>query len=90
MGSGRPRDGGGLAEVRARVAAQLEAGVVLTTSDLVIDGDDLMAELGLRPSPQVGAILRDLLARAIADPSINTRERLLAAARTVVDRTGAS
>jgi tRNA nucleotidyltransferase (CCA-adding enzyme) len=88
VGSGRPRDGGGLAEIRQRVAAQLDAGVVLTMADLAIGGDDLMGELGLRPSPQVGAILRDLLTRAIADPSINTRERLLAAARTVLDRPG--
>jgi tRNA nucleotidyltransferase (CCA-adding enzyme) len=90
VGSGRTRDGGGLAEIRERVAAQLEAGVVLSVGDLAVDGDDLMTELGLSPSPQVGAILRDLLTRAIADPSINTRERLLAAARTVVDRTAAS
>ena len=63
----------------------LRAGVVLSMADLAVDGDDLMAELGLTPSPRLGAILRDLLTRAIADPSINTRERLLAAARTLVD-----
>lgn len=84
VGSGRPRDGGGLAEIRARVDAQLDAGVVLALGDLVIDGHDLMTELGLAPGPDLGRILHDLLARAIADPSINTRERLLAAARTLV------
>ena len=83
VGSGRERDGGGLAEIRARVAAQLDAGVVLSVRDLAIDGDDLMAELGLTPSPRVGEILRDLLARAVADPSINTRGRLLAIARSI-------
>jgi tRNA nucleotidyltransferase (CCA-adding enzyme) len=83
VGSGRPRDGGGLAEIRARVAAQLEAGVVLSLHDLAIDGDDLMAELDVPPSPRLGAVLRDLLARAIADPSINTRDRLLAIARSI-------
>ena len=88
VGSGRARDGGGLAEIRMRVSAQLEAGVVLSMHDLAIDGDDLMAELGLRPSPRLGAILRDLLNRAIADPTINTRERLLAVARTLVDDPG--
>ena len=54
VGSGRPRDGGGLAEIRARVAAQLEAGVVLSLQDLAIDGDDLMDALGLSPSPRLG------------------------------------
>ncbi len=85
VGSGRPRDGGGLAEIRARVDAQLDAGVVLSLADLAIDGDDLMTELELPPGPDVGRILKDLLARAIADPSINARDRLLAAARTLVD-----
>jgi len=84
VGSGRERDGGGLAEIRERVAAQLAAGVVLSVHDLAVDGDDLMAELGLTPSPRVGEILRDLLARAVADPSINTRGRLLAIARSLV------
>ncbi|MEZ0239343.1 MAG: CCA tRNA nucleotidyltransferase [Chloroflexota bacterium] len=85
VGSGRPRDGGGLAEIRARVDAQLAAGVVLSMADLAIDGDDLMAAFDLTPSPRLGAILHDLLNRAIADPSINTRERLLAVARAIVE-----
>ncbi len=83
VGSGRERDGGGLAEIRARVMAQLAAGVVITMNDLVVDGDDLMTEFSLPPSPRLGEILRELLARAIADPSINTRPHLLAMARTM-------
>jgi hypothetical protein len=83
VGSGRPRDGGGLGEIRARVAAELASGIVLDLHDLAIDGDDLMRELGLAPSPKVGAILRALLERAIADPSINRRDRLLPLARSL-------
>jgi putative nucleotidyltransferase with HDIG domain len=86
VGSGRPRDGGGLGEIRARVAAQLEAGIVLGLHDLDIDGDVLMAELGIAPSPRLGAILHELLERAVADPTINRRPRLLALARALVEQ----
>ena len=84
LGSGRPRDGGGLGEIRSRVAAQLAVGVVLDLHDLDIDGDVLMAELELEPSPRLGVLLQGLLDRAIADPSINQRPRLLALARTLL------
>ena len=61
-------------------------------SDLVVDGDDLMVELSVPPSPRLGAILRELLAHAIADPSVNTRPQLMAIARSMVKavRTDAS
>ncbi|MDH4141892.1 MAG: HD domain-containing protein [Chloroflexota bacterium] len=85
VGSGRPRDGGGLAEIRERVAQQLAAGVVLDLHDLDIDGDVLMAELGLSPSPRVGALLHALLERAVADPTVNRRDRLLALARSLLE-----
>lgn len=85
VGSGRERNGGGLAEIRSRVAAQLDAGVVLSMADLVVDGDDLMTEFALPPSPRLGAILRALLSRAVADPAMNTRPRLLALARSLVE-----
>jgi tRNA nucleotidyltransferase (CCA-adding enzyme) len=85
VGSGRVRDGGGLAEIRERVAAQLAAGIVLELRDLDIDGDVLMEELGLEPSPRLGRVLDELLDRAIADPAINQRSRLLALARSLVE-----
>ena len=56
--------------------AQLSVGVVLDLHDLDIDGEVLMAELGLAPSPRLGAVLHGLLERAIADPSINERSHL--------------
>ncbi len=84
VGSGRIRDGGGLAEIRERVAAELAAGIVLDVRDLDIDGDILMAELGLEPSPRLGRLLDELLERAIADPAINQRSRLLALARSLM------
>jgi tRNA nucleotidyltransferase (CCA-adding enzyme) len=47
---------------------------------LAVDGDDLVA-LGWKPGPELGETLRHLLACVIGDPSLNTREWLLAEAR---------
>ena len=57
----------------ARVRRELDADVVLDLRGLAIDGDDLIAELGLSPGPELGRILDALLERVIADPSINRR-----------------
>ncbi len=81
IGSGREPDAGGLSELRARVAKELDAGVALDLSGLAIDGSDLMAELGLTPGPTLGRLLDWLLERVIADPSVNTRTGLLDLAR---------
>ena len=81
VGSGRERDAGSLSELRARVAAELAAGVALDLHGLAIDGSDLMAELGMTPGPGLGRLLDWLLERVIAEPSVNTREGLLDLAR---------
>jgi tRNA nucleotidyltransferase (CCA-adding enzyme) len=81
LGSGRARDAGDLDEIRARVAKELDAGVVLDRRGLAIDGDDLQRELGIPPGPRLGTILDALLDRVIADPAVNTRGTLLAIAR---------
>ena len=81
IGSGREADAGGLSELRARVAAQLDAGVALDLHGLAVDGSDLMAELGVQPGPGLGRLLDWLLERVIAEPAVNTREGLLDLAR---------
>jgi tRNA nucleotidyltransferase/poly(A) polymerase len=53
---------------------------VITLDRLAIDGNDLR-EAGLEPGPRFGAILHDLLERVIEDPSLNTRDGLLAIVR---------
>ena len=80
-GSGVDREADGLAELRARVRAELEAGPVLDRSALAIDGDDLIAELGLRPGPELGRVLEALLERVIEEPSLNEAPTLLLLAR---------
>ena len=53
-------------------------------SDLVIDGDDLRS-IGVAPGPRMGKTLAALRDRVLADPSLNTRERLLIAAREMLN-----
>jgi tRNA nucleotidyltransferase (CCA-adding enzyme) len=54
---------------------------VLDITGLAIDGGDLK-QLGLRPGPQFGEILRALLERVLDEPSLNERESLLEIVRS--------
>ena len=64
-----------LAEETARdILAKSEC---LTVKDLALNGTDLLA-LGWKRGPELGAVLAGLLDRVLEDPSLNTRERLLA------------
>jgi tRNA nucleotidyltransferase (CCA-adding enzyme) len=85
VGSGGPPDGSGLGELSQRVADQLAADVALERADLAVNGDDLIAELGLRPGPSIGRILDQLLERVVAEPSLNDRPALLLVARGLVE-----
>jgi tRNA nucleotidyltransferase (CCA-adding enzyme) len=81
VGSGLAPDAGHLDELRDRVRAELAAGAPLSLRELAVDGSDLIRELDLRPGPLVGELLDRLLRSVIADPGLNTRDRLLAEAR---------
>ena len=85
IGSGRPPEGAGLAELRKRVEEQLRARVALDRSGLAIDGDDLIRELGLAEGPRVGVVLDALVERVMNDPSLNNRSTLLLLARSVIE-----
>jgi len=82
-GSGVPRDAEDLAELRARVNAELASGPILDRSALAIDGTDLMTELGLPAGPAVGRILNALFERVVEEPGLNDRPTLLRLARDV-------
>ena len=82
VGSGLEPSAGHVDELASRVAAELKAGSPLTLRELAVDGDDLVTGLGLKPGPKVGELLELLLGSVIADPARNTREQLLAEART--------
>jgi putative nucleotidyltransferase with HDIG domain len=49
-------------------------------ADLAVDGNDLI-ELGFKPGPELGHVLRDLLREVVDDPARNTRAALLRRAR---------
>ena len=83
-GSGLARSAHGLDELRARVEAQLTAHVALERRDLVIDGSDLITELGLSEGPMLGRILDGLLDQAVTDPAINDRATLLLLAQAML------
>ena len=88
MGKGKPVDDelSNLDELLARIAQVAAAGSALGVTDLALRGDALMRELGISPGPHVGVILRALLERVLEDPSLNTREQLLALAAEEISR----
>jgi tRNA nucleotidyltransferase/poly(A) polymerase len=81
VGSGLPPDAGDLAELRDRITGERERMAPLSLGDLAVDGDDLQAEVGVRPGPWLGTLLDRLLDSVVNDPKRNTRERLLMDAR---------
>lgn len=81
MGNGmRTRIAPELAVLRDRVDGILEAQNALGIKDLSINGRDLMAELSIRPGPQIGQLLEALLAEVLESPEKNERDLLLARA----------
>jgi tRNA nucleotidyltransferase (CCA-adding enzyme) len=84
VGSGLPADAGRLDELRARIATELAAEAVLDRSGLVVDGDDLMTELGVEQGPRLGRILDALVERVIVDPTANDRPTLLLLAQAML------
>ncbi len=52
--------------------------------DLAVSGDDLR-EAGIRPGPQLGRILHQLLQRVLDDPTLNTHLQLLSLARHLAE-----
>lgn len=65
-----------VAELKQRIARELEADCALKVSDLAIGGADVMRILGCSPGPIVGEVLRRLLERVLDDAELNTYERL--------------
>jgi len=88
VGSGLDPNAGHLEELEARVRKEIESKAPLALRELAVDGNDLVEGLGVPPGPAIGELLERLLGSVIADPSRNTREQLLAEARTWAAREG--
>lgn len=58
----------------------------LSVKMLALNGNDLIQDLSLSPSPKIGAILDVLLAEVIEEPKKNTREFLLSRAQELKDK----
>jgi len=67
-------------ELERRLAA-LGGAAILSVHELAVGGDDLMAELGLTPGPEIGRLLDALLQAVLDDPALNDRDTLLRLAR---------
>ena len=66
-----------------RVQEQIAAANAFSLHDLAIDGNDVMRELGISPSPDVGRILNALFERVLDEPTLNTRDKLIELAKAM-------
>ncbi|MDP9244224.1 MAG: CCA tRNA nucleotidyltransferase [Chloroflexota bacterium] len=71
----------GWRELRERAAAV--ANDPLEARQLAITGDDLVTQLAIPPGPAIGRLLAALLEAVLEDPTLNSREQLLALARAM-------
>ena len=78
-GAGKPAPDAAAVTSLYRRAVRSAYRDAIELSDLALDGDDLLAA-GIPPGPALGKILKKLLNAVIEDPSLDTRERLLALA----------
>lgn len=77
----RPRHDS-LTPLRDRVQSVLEQENALSIKDLAVDGHMLAQEAGIPRGPDMGVVLEHLLDTVMDDPSMNTKEKLLALARS--------
>jgi tRNA nucleotidyltransferase (CCA-adding enzyme) len=73
-----------LSALKLHVDRILKAGAAFSIKDLAIDGRVLMQELGMKPGPDLGRILKALLDEVVDDPSKNQRDLLLERARLLL------
>jgi tRNA nucleotidyltransferase (CCA-adding enzyme) len=66
-----------------RVQEQIAAANAFSLHDLAIDGNDIMRELNIPSSPDVGRILDALFERVLDEPALNTREKLIELAKAM-------
>jgi hypothetical protein len=71
---------------KARINSLLNQSPPLTVADLAVNGDDVMTLLGIRPGPEVGEILSQLLDAVIAKPEQNQKSELTRIIQTMRKR----
>ena len=73
-----------ITQLKAHVAKVIAQGAAFNVKDLAIDGRVLIAELGAKPGPDIGRVLRALLEEVVEDPTLNTKDTLLERARALL------
>jgi tRNA nucleotidyltransferase (CCA-adding enzyme) len=66
-----------LDELEKRIMKQLNGPMLTTMQDLVIDGYNVTAFLGIPPGPKVGRVLKELMEKVTDHPEMNNKETLL-------------
>jgi len=79
LGSGARRTSWRLEELKQRIVDQLNQ--PLDTTDLAINGHDLIQHFSLKPGKMIGLILNHLLEMVLEDPTCNTPTQLFEKAK---------
>ncbi|HEY8807559.1 MAG TPA: CCA tRNA nucleotidyltransferase [Candidatus Limnocylindria bacterium] len=77
-----------LDDLWTRVQQEIERSTAFSPHDLVVDGTDVMRELGIGPGRDVGRVIAAVFERVLDDPELNHRERLLPLIREIGGKTG--
>ncbi len=79
LGSGHRKDkeSKAIPKLLSRIDKIIEEENAITVKDLKIDGNDLINEFNLKPSPLIGKILNYLLDLILDEPDLNNREFLM-------------
>jgi tRNA nucleotidyltransferase (CCA-adding enzyme) len=73
-----------IAQLKAHVAKVLAAGAAFSIKDLAINGGTLIQELGVKPGPDIGRVLKALLEEVLEDPEKNQPATLLERAKELL------
>ncbi len=84
LGSGARKTSWRLEELKQRIVEQLNQ--PLTVTDLDINGQDLINELGMKPGPLIGDILDNLLEKVLENPELNQKQKLLQEAKQMLSQ----
>jgi len=78
-----PFDPKEITELQKRISEVRAKDMALKVTDLAVNGNDL-EKIGVKPGPEMGKILKSLLDMVLEDPLMNTKEKLLEAAKNML------
>jgi len=62
--------------IRERIERVRRSDAAFRITDLAVDGKDVMKILGIKPGPEVGAVLKKLFDSVLESPELNSKESL--------------